>query len=375
MSTSTAALWCTPWRAAGICADWVDSDAGLKKLIDRWDSAVAFDSEFVRSTTFYPAPGLYQVATADDISLIDPLSVEDFQPLRQGLLDDQRWVVMHSASEDLELLHHQFHLRPARLFDTQVAHAFVSDRLSISYADLVEHYLGVTLSKGETRSDWLQRPLTDSQLRYAALDVEYLLPIFEQLTERLDQLGRLQWVLEDQSRLGYVDVDPDELYLNVKGIHKLDDSSRSRLRTLCAWRDIRARADNVPRSRVIWDETVMALAREPADDDEASLHRLLPRRLFDRFADELLDELSARADEPAPAPPEPFTPAQGAQVRQLRAFGSKRAEELQMAPELLSRKRDIEACVRHHRDHGTPSEIFTGWRQEVLGPEFFELLG
>lgn len=374
MNTSTAERWFTPWRVADICADWVDTDSALEDFVADWPGAVAFDSEFVRSRTFYPAPGLYQVSTGAQIALIDPLAVEDFQPLRRALLDDERWVVMHSVSEDLELLHHEFHLRPMRLFDTQVAHAFVSDRLSISYAGLVEHYLNIEVSKGETRSDWLQRPLTESQRRYAALDVEYLLPIFEELVGQLTNLGRLDWVLEDLGRLGYVEVDPDALYLGFKGVHKLDDGERARLRTLCAWRDVRARADNLPRSHVVWDETLMEVVRtENVSLD--TLQRLLPRRLFERFGDDLLAELAERRDEPAEPPPPPLSAEQNSRVKKLREIGSDKAKALGIAPELLSRRRDIEACVRHWLDHGEVSEVFQGWRKDVLGPEFTTALG
>lgn len=339
-----------------------------------WGEAVAFDTEFVRSRTFYPAAGLYQVGTRDGISLIDPLAIEDFQPMRRALLAPERWVVMHSVSEDLELLHHEFHVHPARLFDTQVAHAFVSDRLSISYAGLVEHYLGLELTKGETRSDWLQRPLTESQLRYAALDVEYLLPIFDELRAQLEALGRLAWVLEDLERLGYVEVDPDALYLGFKGVHKLSDPSRARLRTICAWRDVRARAENLPRSHVVWDETVMALAQSDGESEDV-LRRLLPRRLFERYGQELLDELLERRDEPAAPPATPLTPEQGGRVKKMRELANATAAQIGIAPELLSRKRDIEACVRSWLDTGEPSDVYKGWRRDVLGAEFFAALG
>lgn len=328
----------------------------------------------MRSKTFYPAAGLFQVNSGEEIVLIDPLAIEDFQPLRQGLLDPDITVVMHSASEDLELLHHVFDVHPTPLFDTQVAHAFTSDRFSISYAGLVELYMGVSLDKGETRSNWLQRPLTDSQQHYAALDVDYLLPLHDTLSEKLNALGRMEWFQADMKSVRFREQDPDRMYLSAKRANRLPPEVLSRLKILYSWREVRARGDNLPRTHVLWEEHLMTLAWIE-QLSEADLVEHLPRSVVRRYGEDLLNELNVRNGEPVGDLPAPLTSGDNAQVRELRAIATKRAEDLEFAPELLARKRAVEECVRTFKETGRPSDTYDGWRREVLGPEFFKALG
>lgn len=364
----------TPWRDAAISAEWIDAESRLTQHCETWSSRIAFDSEFMRSKTFYPAAGLFQVNSGEEIVLIDPLAIDDFQPLRRGLLDPDITVVMHSASEDLELLHHQFDVHPTPLFDTQVAHAFTSDRFSISYAGLVELYLGIGLDKGETRSNWLQRPLTDSQQHYAALDVDYLLPLHDMLSEKLHSLGRMEWFLADMESVRFREQDPDLMYLSAKRANRLTPEALSRLKILYSWREVRARGDNLPRTHVLWEEHLMTLA-SIENLGEADLEEHLPRSVVRRYGEDLLAELDARSGEPVSDMPEPFTSADNALVRDLRAIATKRAEALKFAPELLARKRAVEECVRSVKETGQPSDTYDGWRREVLGSEFFKALG
>ncbi len=294
--------------------------------------------------------------------------------MRRGLMDPDITIVMHSASEDLELLHHQFDVHPTPLFDTQVAHAFTSERFSISYAGLVELYLGISLDKGETRSNWLQRPLTDSQQHYAALDVDYLLPLHEMLAEKLEALGRLEWFEADMESVRFREQDPELMYLSAKKANRLPPEVLSRLKVLYSWREIRARGDNLPRTHVLWEEHLMTLAWIE-QLSEADLEEHLPRSVVRRYGEDLLAELDARSGEPVGDMPAPLSSDDNALVRELRSLATQRAEELEFAPELLARKRAVEECVRTFRDTGQPSDIYDGWRREVLGPAFFKALG
>ncbi|MCR9279958.1 MAG: ribonuclease D [Pseudomonadaceae bacterium] len=369
-----AAPWRMHWRADAISAEWINSDHRLAEYCSAWSSLVAFDSEFMRSKTFYPAAGLYQVNCGDEIVLIDPLAIEDFQPLRRGLLDPGITVVMHSASEDLELLHHEFDVHPTPLFDTQVAHAFTSDRFSISYAGLVELYLNIALDKGETRSNWLQRPLTDSQQHYAALDVDYLLPLHEILSEKLEMLGRMPWFVEDMNSVRFREQDPDLMFLSAKKVNRLPPEVLARLRILYSWREVRARAENLPRTHVLWEEHLMTLAWIE-QLSEADLQEHLPRSVVRRYGEDLLAELDARSGEPVGEIPQPLSSGDNALVRELRAIATQRAQELDLAPELLARKRAVEECVRTFKQSGQPSDAYAGWRREVLGQAFYSALG
>ena len=142
-------------------------------------SVLALDTEFVRTNTFYPKPGLIQIGDGQRIFLLDPLTLTQWQPFLDLLADQQITKVLHSGSEDLVLLQHTFGQLPEPMFDTQKAAAFLGYGANLSYLNIVKELIGVELEKGETRSDWCARPLSERQLHYAALDVHYLPSIYE----------------------------------------------------------------------------------------------------------------------------------------------------------------------------------------------------
>ena len=164
-----------------------------------WNGVIAFDTEFIRTNTFFANPGLYQLAGDGFSHLLDPLGIDEWQPF-EALLSGPQTIVMHSCSEDLELLNSHLRLNPSQVFDTQVAYAFVSAVYSASYAALVEEFYSVVLDKGATRSNWLRRPLSDSQVHYAHLDVAYLVGLFEQLSEQMALAGRSEWCAEEMAK-------------------------------------------------------------------------------------------------------------------------------------------------------------------------------
>src|SRR5688572_15636970 len=187
----------------GTPVEWVDTPEALAAAAARWAQApaVGIDSEFVRERTFYPRLGLLQVSDGQRSSLVDPVALEDLEPLRQVLADPTIVKVAHSPSEDMEVLFHRFGEFPTPLFDTQAAAALAGLESAMSYQRLVRELLGVELTKGETRTDWLRRPLSPAQVEYAAQDVELLLPLYERLRPRLEENGRLPWLLEEAHRL------------------------------------------------------------------------------------------------------------------------------------------------------------------------------
>lgn len=173
-------------------AEWIDHGAALQDWLVALpaDAAIGLDTEFMRRDTFYPQLALLQLGWNGRHALIDPLAFDIGEALQPLLGTGPAVTVMHSASEDLETLAPLLPDGPRQLFDTQIAAAFVGMGLGISYRALVAELTGVELDKGETRSDWMRRPLTASQCSYAALDVVYLKTIHEQLGERLQQRGR-----------------------------------------------------------------------------------------------------------------------------------------------------------------------------------------
>lgn len=366
-----------PCRGAAVSAeesigcDWVASAADLARAAGSWRGVVGLDTEFQRTDTFFPIPGLYQVAAGSGIWLVDPLAVDEWTAFIDVLTEPDTVKVVHACSEDLELLYRHLDARPVNLFDTQLAAAFVSEDFSLSYAALVQGMLGVTLPKHHTRSNWLRRPLSGEQVRYAREDVAYLVELHEALVDRLEAAGRWRWFTEEMRRgERYAPREPSSYYTGVKKAWKLDGRQLAVLKSLCDWRERRAMAEDVPRNRVVWDEHLLQFAQQPAVD-LVGIRRRLPPRIARRYGEELLRAFEAGLESgPVSALPRPLSQRQGGLMRSLRDIGRGRAQELGIAPELLARQRDIEQCVRHYRATGSLSESYLGWRGDVLGDEF-----
>lgn len=361
-----------PCKADDASVEWITSDAALADAAAQWRGAIGIDTEFQRTDTFFPRPGLYQVAWGRAVFLIDPLKIGDFSPLLE-LLEDRRLVkIVHACSEDLELLRHHFGAVPLGLFDTQLANAFLTPHYSVSFTRLVEERLGVALEQHETRSDWLARPLTPEQVRYACEDVYFLPRLHEMLHEALEATGRLGWFREEMDRRGRFELgDPDLYYLSMKKAWRLSGPARARLQQLAAWRERQAMAEDRPRNRIVRDEHLLDLAeRNPVD--RRDLEDLLPRGVVRRYADDLLDAHRAGTDQGEhPAAAEAPLPGAATQlVNRLRDLARQRAESLGMAPELLGRKREVEECVRQFMATGRLSDAYSGWRAAVVGEAF-----
>ena len=351
-------------------------DAELDACIAALGSTVGVDSEFIRTRTFHPIPALYQLAGDDGVVLVDAQAPARFDALTALLLNAERTKVMHSISEDLEVIARQFDLRPANVVDTQVAHAFLAAEWSASYATLVERYAGVQLAKHETRSDWLQRPLSPRQIAYAREDVAYLRPIWEQQREALEEHGRLHWFREEMQRILLTPTDtPETWYRNVKGNWRLSVRELAVLRSLVAWREREARRRNVPRGWAVADEVLLVLARGSRLEASA-LTPLLPRRAAKRYLQALKQAHQAGLDDPNPPPPvpQPLGRLGNQIVKTLRTVVTDVAERLGMAAEMLARKRELEDVYRCYRDRGDLPELFFGWRGQVLGEPLREVL-
>jgi len=340
-----------------------------------WKGVIAFDTEFIRTNTFYAIPGLYQLAGNGFSHLIDPLGIDRWGPFEDLLRGDQV-IVMHSCSEDIELLNSHLALCPAGLFDTQVAYAFVSQTYSASYATLVEEFFDTALDKGATRSNWLQRPLSDSQVHYAHLDVAYLNGLYEQLSEQLAMAGRTEWCYEEMAkRCRYKNPDPLVYYTTVSGAWRLDQAQLGALRGLCSWREAKARSEDVPRNKVVGDDQLLAFA-QLSQISQRDLHAQLPAAICKRYGGELLQTHSAGQDDRAGLQvlPKPFTSTENKLIKQLRVRARERAEQLGMAPELLARKREVEAYARLAFDAPTELHNFADWRAEVVGDDFLAIM-
>jgi len=339
---------------------------------------VALDTEFMRTDTFFPILGLIQVYNGQVCWLIDPVAIEDLSPFVEILTAPEIVKVFHSCSEDLEVLKHVLDCVPQPLFDTQIAAALTGYGFSKGYAGLVEVMLGVHVEKGETRSDWLQRPLRESQLGYAASDVLHLLPVYRQLCENLDQLQRAEWMLEEMSLLvgkATTENNFSEYFLKVKGAWQLNSQELATLQLLCEWRELEARERNRPRNRVIGDKTLLEMVlKKPGTNHGLSEIDGMHPGLIRRYANTLFELLQRGLDTPhqdcPKALPEPLPRQAGDLIKQLKKVVVVQSEILDLPPEILAPKRDIEVVVRHLMEQKKvllPKSIAEGWRYQVVG--------
>ena len=357
----------------------VEDDTALHALLEdnRDCTSVVVDTEFMRRNTFYPQVALVQLCfdVPDQASptawLVDPLKLSDLTPLVALLEDPAVTKVLHSASEDLEVFQRWLGALPSPLFDTQRAAALLDMGFGLGYRALVSEICDVDLPKGETRSDWLQRPLTESQCHYAAQDVTYLLQVYRDLHERCVGAGKLDWVLSDgRDALAAVNRNGDEFYKRIKGGWKLDRDQLAALIALSGWREETARRRDKPRSWIIDDKACLELARlSPGTMDELRGMPELPAPLVRRHGEELLDVLSGQRslpEEQLPQPlPEPLNAAQRDQLKRLKKSARELAAQLSIAPEVLLQSKDYELLLREAAGEAVVEPAhWRGWRSE-----------
>ena len=364
---------------------WILDDASLARHCAAWQALpfVALDTEFMRVDTFYPIAGLLQVSAGEGAYLIDPLRIDDWQPFAALLEAPNVVKVLHSCSEDLEVFLRLTGALPAPLFDTQLAAGYLNIGFSMGYSRLVQTVLGIELPKGETRSDWLQRPLSETQVSYAAEDAQHLAELYQVLLPKLSA-DKLAWILEDGAQLVANlrrEIDPDEAYLEAKLAWKLSPQQLAVLRALCAWRERQARARNQPRNRVLREHSLWPLARFQPDNTVAlaRIEDMHPRtvRQDGETILKLIREAAALPPEQWPeALPMPLPLEAGALLKQLRAVGQREAERLQMAPELMLRKKSLEALLKSGFPDGpwTLPDNLRGWRRELMGQALLDVL-
>lgn len=352
-------------------AHWIDRPETLRERLATPPARVGLDTEFIRERTYWPKLALVQIALpADDgieILLVDPL-VPGMTAALAPLLSDARVLkIMHSPSEDLIALRQACGEVPRPLFDTQAAAALAGVGAGMGYQKLVAEIAGVDLPKGETRSDWMRRPLSPAQLEYAADDVEHLFELHDVLASKLDSLGRGAWLEADMARTVELAV-ADEIepwpHLSMRSAQFFDRAAQARLLRLLRWRDAHAREADLPRSWVLDNELAAALARHPPASREAlgeavRAHPKGPRKLVDA----LWSALSTPLDDEARMPDAGLAERRDkSRVKALQDAVAKRAAELGVADAVLASRRSLEPLL----DTGRWPEALEGWRREQL---------
>ena len=363
----------------------INTSEALADICSRLSKAqfVAVDTEFMRENTYWPELCLVQIADDKEAAAIDPMAPGiDLSPLLELLVDNEDVLkVFHAGGQDVEIIYNLTGRTPHPIFDTQIAMMAISQSEQIGYSNLVEAWLGFSIDKGARFTDWSRRPLTERQIEYAIGDVTHLSKIFPRMLKRLIKTGRGAWLDIEMERLADPDHyrnDPETVWLKIRPPSR-NHAVLGRLKALAAWREREAMDKNIPRGRIMRDETLADLASH-APKDQADLAKVrglsagwrdneIGRRLMQCIADAKPltdDELPPRPPRGAPLGKE------GALVADLLKLLLKiRGREIDIAARLLARSDDLEALAAGQRKG---LAILEGWRFEQFGRDALELV-
>ncbi|WP_322521626.1 HRDC domain-containing protein [Guyparkeria halophila] len=360
----------------------------LAALIEAMNMAhyLPLDTEFVRERTYFPQLALLQIATTDTVWLVDPIAGLDLTPFWHELVVRDTPVVLHAGDQDLDLILTAAGRLPPQVFDTQVAAELLGIGGQLSYAALTEALLGTRLDKGETRSDWLARPLSETQLNYAVQDVAQLHALYPRLEQRLDETGRRDWMTEEMAR----QCDParftpsdEQRWQKIRGVQTLNRAGLAVLQVLAAWRERLAREQDRPR-RWVWGDQAMldlahAIARQAAKAEQAPSAAAITDQIararspFGRDSsaqDKLGQEIAAAlggdcADWPRLSRPPAMPPAQRELVKSRQSKLVALAEEQAISPSRLATSAELRQQLANP---DRPSRLTQGWRAQLLAP-------
>jgi ribonuclease D len=341
-----------------------------------------FDTEFVGEDTYHPSLCLVQVATPDCLFLIDPLTTGPLDAFWQLVVDPARVVIVHAGREEVRLCRLWTGRTPGNLFDLQLAAGLAGLAYPLSHGALVHQVLGVQMAKGETLTEWRHRPLTAGQIRYAFDDVRYLLPVWQCLSNRLEELGRLDWAREEFARLA-VNAAPEEpateKWRKLRGLGSLDRRRLAIVRALYNWREQTAARTNRPTRAIVRDDLILEIARRnPARERDLQVVRGLPRRDLDAIIQTVAE---ARAlplpDCPAVCGREQDPPQVTLVSSVLTAVLGDVCARRRLAPNLVASNNDVKLLVRARlAEQELPSEslLNVGWRRAHILPDLLAVL-
>ncbi len=358
--------------------DQAELEAFAKRALD--SSVLAIDTEFLREKTYYARLCLLQMQTDDETIIVDPFAVSDLGVLAPLFQSSSIMKIVHSGRQDLEILNREVGLLPQPLFDTQVAAALLGHTQQIGYGSLVSAVCGVQLAKMDSFTDWSRRPLSASQISYAADDVIYLPQLYHTMTDELERLGRIHWLDPDFAALIdpalYVD-DPRDRYRRLKRVGQLSRRQLSAAREVAAWREKRARDRDIPRKWVMTDEQVVeACKREARTIDSLFMVRGLSDRLSTGDARTVVRCICRGLDLEPDKWPKSDHVAYGGDVNvdavldAMTALVRLRARQNNIAFQTLASHSDLVKVAHGHKD----AEILRGWRREIVGAELLEFL-
>ncbi len=340
---------------------------------------ITVDTEFLRETTFWPRLCVVQIASPEEAVAIDALAEGlDLAPFFDLMADPKLIKVFHAARQDIEIVWNLARIVPTPLFDTQVAAMVCGFGEQISYGELVQSIAKVSIDKSSRFTDWSRRPLLDAQVEYAIADVTHLRDIYVHLRDRLEASGRLNWLDDEMALLtssATYEQHPESAWERFRNrVRKPRDLAI--LIEIAAWREAEAQSRDVPRGRVLKDDTLMEIAlAAPRSAEELANLRAFPRGMErSRAGIEILAAAHrGLARDPKTLPKltrERRSVGGGATVELLKVLLRQVGETHGVAPKMLATVEDLEAIAAN--DHANVPAL-AGWRREIFGEKALEL--
>jgi ribonuclease D len=367
--------------------DHVTTDSQLEQLVQRLSghSHVAFDTEFVSEHTYRSQLCLIQVAAPGMLAVIDTLKVRELDSFWRLLTEPGRTTVVHAGREEMGFILHAIKARPAKLFDVQVAAGLVDHDYPAGYASIVRRFLNVHTNKGETRTDWRQRPLSPAQMEYALDDVRHLEDLWQKLEHKLEAAGRTDWMREEMAT--WQD-DVEESFVRkrwrrVSGLNGLPRRELAIARELWHWRDSVAESRDMPPKRVLRDDLLVELCKRRSDDPTQisairGMQRSDLRHIISGISEAIARGLAVPEEELPGGERHRAPPPQLAVIGQFLATAiAGVCRKQHIAPALVgtaSDMRDLLAFKLGYYDDERPPLLAAGWRAQMVGPLVDDLL-
>ena len=367
----------------------VEDQIALQTMIDKCadTEVLTIDTEFIRQRTYYPILGLFQLYNGSDTFLIDPLAIADLSPLWR-LLDKQA-VVLHACSEDLDVFLTEAKKIPDLFHDTQIAASFAGFRHSLGFAGLVAEVENITLDKGESRSNWLARPLSQTQLNYAAADVYHLMPCWLMLKTKLEQLGYYDFYLQELDNIRQRKLkkkNPKTIYKQFKNVSLLSTRQLATLRALAEWREINAVERDMAVNFVVKEAHLFEIAKhQPQSLRELNNLGLLPIEIK-RHGKQLLDIVKQTANLTEAEWPAPLTrindfPGYKKVVQEIKTQIATVVEQTNIPAEMMGSKKIVDELLSWHwklsdeqRLTADKPMLLRNWRAELIGNKVLSYL-
>lgn len=357
----------------------IESSAQLQEALAEWldCEVIGIDTEFVRERTWRADLGLVQLSDGKRVWLVDPLKTGPLDSLAAFFETESVIKVLHAPSEDLDILFYVSGAVPEPLFDTQIACSMLGQSLQMGYHSTVEWLLELTIDKGETRSNWIKRPLRPAQLKYAALDVCLLPMMYRQLRSQLLELGRLEWLQEDCTRLlnkARTASDPTQSWKRINGNGRLDETSLAILQALCTWREAVAEKSNLARGFVIKDTALLTLANQkPGTLEALSKLDIWHPKSIQRHGQTVVNIIQQCLDRELKAEsPAALEPEHRKLMSNMRRLVLERSTKLKLEPALLASRRELEGLILSPGGEPVP-ERFLGWRKDIISDDLIAL--